>query len=141
MAIGSTQSASDIRLDYMNLLVTQLQNQNPMEPMSNEDMAAQLAQFTQLEQLEGLNKSFDQVLEKTERNFANSLIGKSVSFIDMDTVNSEGRPGAPRNGVVGGVKIEGDKEKLIVHEYDELANTTKTYFIEPEKVNSIGSLN
>ena len=79
-AVSTTSSASDIQMDYMKLLVTQLQNQNPLEPLDNKDMAAQLAQFSQLQQLETLNKSFSGVLASVQRDYANSLIGKKVSF-------------------------------------------------------------
>jgi flagellar basal-body rod modification protein FlgD len=66
----------------MKLLVTQLQNQNPLEPMSNNEMASQLSQFSQLEQLESMNTNFSQVLETIQRDYANSLIGQQVSFLD-----------------------------------------------------------
>lgn len=79
-AITSTASASDIQMDYMKLLVTQLQNQNPLEPLDNKDMSAQLAQFSQLQQTENLNTSFGKVLESVQRNYASSLIGKDVSY-------------------------------------------------------------
>lgn len=65
----------------MKLLVTQLQNQDPLEPMSNDQMAAQLAQFSQLEQLESMNTNFAKVLENSEHSYATSLIGKSVTFL------------------------------------------------------------
>jgi flagellar basal-body rod modification protein FlgD len=73
-------SATDIQMNYMKLLVTQLQNQNPLEPLDNNDMAAQLAQFSELEQLESMNASFGQVLESVQRSYASSLIGKEVCF-------------------------------------------------------------
>ena len=76
-----SSSASQIQMDYMKLLVTQLQNQNPLEPMSNDQMAAQLTQFSQLEQLESMNSNFSKVLEATELNYASSLIGKEISFM------------------------------------------------------------
>jgi flagellar basal-body rod modification protein FlgD len=68
-------------MDYVKLLVTQLQNQNPLEPLDNNEMASQLAQFSQLQQLETMNSSFARVLTTIERTYANSLIGKEVSFI------------------------------------------------------------
>jgi flagellar basal-body rod modification protein FlgD len=76
-----TSTASDIQMDYMKLLVTQLQNQNPLEPMDNNEMASQLAQFSQLQQLETMNSSFVKVLAAAEHSYANSLIGKDVSFV------------------------------------------------------------
>ena len=81
MAIESTtNTASDIQMDYMKLLVVQLQNQNPLEPLDNNEMASQLAQFSQLSQLETMNSSFSKALDAAERTYANSLIGKEVSF-------------------------------------------------------------
>ena len=81
MAISSANSSNQIQMDYMKLLVTQLQNQNPLEPMNNDQMANQMTQFSQLEQLESMNSNFAKVLELTEDNYANSLLGKEVSFI------------------------------------------------------------
>lgn len=81
MATTGVTSSGAIRLDYMKLLVTQLQNQNPLEPMSSDQMSAQLAQFSQLEQLESMNTNFAKVLENSEHSYATSLIGKSVTFL------------------------------------------------------------
>ncbi len=82
-------SASDIQMDYMKLLITQLQNQNPLEPMDNSDMASQLAQFSQLSQLETMNSSFAEVLATTNRSYANSLLGKNVTFYSEDETTGE----------------------------------------------------
>lgn len=89
--VSSTQSASNLQMDYMKLLVTQLQHQNPLEPMDNNDMATQLAQFSQLQQLESINSNselinssinsnFANVLGTVERTYANSLIGRDITF-------------------------------------------------------------
>ena len=74
-------TASDIQTDYMKLLVTQLQNQNPLEPLDNPEMTAQLAQFSQLQQLENMNGAFGKVLESVQRSYASSLVGREVSFM------------------------------------------------------------
>jgi flagellar basal-body rod modification protein FlgD len=68
-------------MDYMKLLVAQLQNQNPLEPLDNNEMASQLAMFSQLQQLESMNSSFAKVLDTVESAYANSLIGKNISFL------------------------------------------------------------
>jgi len=87
-------SASKQQLDYMTLLVTQLQNQNPLEPMDNQQMAAQLAQLSQLQlteemngnietmnsTMETMNTSFQGAMLMAELDFAKSLLGKEVSF-------------------------------------------------------------
>lgn len=79
-AVGTAAQASDLQMDFMNLLVTQLKHQDPMKPMDNQDMSAQLAQFNELQQLEEMNGSFGHVLESVQRSYASSLIGKDVSF-------------------------------------------------------------
>jgi flagellar basal-body rod modification protein FlgD len=45
--------------EFLNILVTQLKNQDPLNPMENDRFAVDLAQFSQLEQLINLNEKFD----------------------------------------------------------------------------------
>jgi flagellar basal-body rod modification protein FlgD len=78
-------------MDYMKLLVAQLQNQNPLEPLDNKDMTAQLAQFSQLQQLETMNSSFGRVLDSVQRA-THSLIGE-VSFRYRRPTAVRHRPG------------------------------------------------
>jgi flagellar basal-body rod modification protein FlgD len=85
--LPTISSVSSAQMDYMRLLVTELQNQNPLEPMDNNEMASQLAMFSQLQQLESMNASFANVLATTERTYASSLIGKEISFIASTTDN------------------------------------------------------
>jgi flagellar basal-body rod modification protein FlgD len=79
--VSSTTSASTIQADYIKLLVEQLKNQNPMDPLDNNQMASQLAQFSQLQQLETMNNSFAGVLTTNKLMYASSLIGKNASFL------------------------------------------------------------
>lgn len=80
----SSVSSTNIQMDYMKVLVAQLQNQNPLEPLNNNEMASQLAQFSQLQQLESMNSNFAEVLAITNRSYANSLIGKEITFLTRD---------------------------------------------------------
>ncbi len=64
---------------FLRLLVTQLQSQDPTNPVQNEDFVAQLAQFTTLEQATSTNK----LLEK--------LIGQDTQRTQLDLVNLIGR--------------------------------------------------
>ena len=77
----SPVSATSIQMDFMKVLIAQLQNQNPLEPLDNNEMASQMAQFSQLQQLESMNSNFAEVLATTRRTYANSLIGKEVTFM------------------------------------------------------------
>lgn len=58
--------------DFLKILVTQLQNQDPMNPVEDTAFIAQMAQFSSLEQMSSLNSSF-------EMTRAFSLIGKMVN--------------------------------------------------------------
>ena len=104
----SASTASEIQLDYMNLLVAQLKNQNPLEPLNNNEMASQLAQFSQLQQLESMNTSFTDVLSGIQRTYAASLIGKEVAFV------AEGGSGEVATGVVDRVFNNIDGEIVLV---------------------------
>jgi flagellar basal-body rod modification protein FlgD len=85
---SAVNSSSQIQLDYMKLLVTQLQNQNPLEPMNNDQMATQLTQISQLQQLESMSTSFADVLATTKLNYANSLLGKTIAFSTTDAAGT-----------------------------------------------------
>jgi len=76
----AVNSVSQTQLDYMNLLVTQLKNQNPLEPMDNKEMTSQMTQFSQLQQLEDINSTFSEALQSANLNYASSLLGKEVTF-------------------------------------------------------------
>jgi flagellar basal-body rod modification protein FlgD len=105
----ATSSASELQSTYMKLLVTQLQNQNPLDPMDNNDMSAQLAQYSELEQLENMNSSFGQLLSSVQRTQASGLIGKTVSF---ETTAGDGTTKA-QQGKVDGVTIDGEGDVLL----------------------------
>lgn len=71
--------------DFLQLLVAKLSNQDPLDPVQDEDFAAQLAQYSSLEQLSNMNESLTQsiqwsyLLSQTISNtMATSLIGKTV---------------------------------------------------------------
>jgi flagellar basal-body rod modification protein FlgD len=85
--LSATMTASSIQADYMKLLITQLQNQNPLEPLDNNEMASQLAQFSSLQQLESMKLSFADVLVTINRSYANSLLGKKVTFYARDEMS------------------------------------------------------
>jgi flagellar basal-body rod modification protein FlgD len=107
---SAINSTSDIQMNYMKLLITQLQNQNPLEPMDNNEMASQLAQFSQLQQLETMNSSFADVLSTTERNYASSLIGKEISF----TLENESGTQGITSGIVEKVINNVDGQIMLV---------------------------
>lgn len=94
-AATSTSSSSSTRstgsdLDenaFLELLVCQLQNQDPLNPTDNSEMIAQLAQFSSLEQMTNLNTSFETLSGNVDQlSFvsANALIGQTVTGSDAN---------------------------------------------------------
>jgi len=68
---------------FLLLLVKQLANQDPLDPLGNEDFMGQLAQFSALEQSMNLNDSFTQFLSFQQLTQASTLIGKQIiAFVD-----------------------------------------------------------
>ena len=65
--------------EFLELLTTQLKNQNPLEPLDNAAFIAQLATFSQLEQIINLNKSFSDFMSTSQKSAALSILGKDVS--------------------------------------------------------------
>ena len=69
------------RSAFLKLLTTQLQNQNPLDPMKNEAFVAQLAQFSQLEGITNMSTSLTDVADviRSDRIMSGAnLVGKSV---------------------------------------------------------------
>ena len=87
---------------FLQLLVLELQNQDPLEPVKNSEMVAQLAQFSSLEQMEALNGSFESLSGNVDQlNFisAQGLLGKYVEGLNED--------GEVRTGFVDSVYLDG----------------------------------
>lgn len=76
--VGNNELGKDA---FMTLLLTQMKNQDPTNPLKSHEMAAQLAQFTSLEKLQGINEGVDNLRKDMApgQNFqALSFIGKTV---------------------------------------------------------------
>ncbi|MCC6697696.1 MAG: hypothetical protein IT365_18860 [Candidatus Hydrogenedentes bacterium] len=79
--------------EFLELLVLQMQNQDPLSPTDNTEMIAQLAQFSALEQMNNLNEQFEEFSGNLDQlNFmsASSMIGKTVKGIDTNGELVEG---------------------------------------------------
>ncbi|MCX7969939.1 MAG: flagellar hook assembly protein FlgD [Negativicutes bacterium] len=85
--------------DFLKLLVVQLQNQDPSQPMDDKEFIAQMASFSSLEQM----KNVSSAMEATQ---ATAMIGKTITWQRKD--------GTVGEGVVDSVKIADGESKLVV---------------------------
>ena len=95
---GSAKALS--QNDFLNLLVTQIQYQDPLNPKSDTDMAAQMAQFTSLSHSTQMSSSLSMLQ-------ANSLVGSTVT-IAVDSKDTT-------SGVVQGVTMDNGTPKVVVN--------------------------
>lgn len=67
--------------EFMELMIAQLKNQNPLEPQDNGEFISQLAQFSSLEEMQGLSSSVDDVASQfrsTQALQASAMVGRTV---------------------------------------------------------------
>ncbi|MBQ9947000.1 MAG: hypothetical protein IJO91_01305 [Oscillospiraceae bacterium] len=87
---------------FLNLLVAEMTNQDPLEPTSNTEFVTQMAQFTSLQYAQDSSKY-------AEANYASSLVGKTVTASKMD-----GSKQITKTGVVEQVMKNGDTYTLMI---------------------------
>lgn len=79
---GGAQGNSELgKNEFMELMLAQLKNQNPLEPQDNGEFISQLAQFSSLEEMQKLSGSVDDVVgqfRSTQALQASAMVGKSV---------------------------------------------------------------
>jgi flagellar basal-body rod modification protein FlgD len=66
--------------DFLKILLTQLNYQDPLKPMDNQEFMAQMAQFTALEQSQRLNDKLDQLITNQAALQSVGLIGRTVDI-------------------------------------------------------------
>lgn len=136
---------------FLQLLVTQLQHQDPLNPQDNSSYIAELAQFSSLEQMTNVVKSLED-MSKIVGNIdtsvlvgqLSSMIGKEVDWIE--TVNEADEEGNPishpekMSGTVSGVTIVDGSPSIVVESKDgerhqvEISNLAHVYETTSEVV-------
>jgi len=84
-ASAATDAASKTQVDYqsfLRLLVAEMKNQDPTNPMDSTQYVAQLAAFSQVEQSVQTNSKLDQLLQASSLSQAGALIGRTVASAD-----------------------------------------------------------
>ncbi len=107
---------------FLNLLVKQLQYQDPLNPMENTEFTAQLAQFSQLESMAEMNSNIE--LMAQFQNSMNSM--QAASFIGRQ-VNARGNTINYSSGETGiDFNLEGNASLVTVTVYNSSGTTVRT---------------
>ena len=103
--------------DFLKLLITQLQNQDPTSPMENTEFIAQMAQFSSLEQMTNMSTSFSKMAAYINSSEAAATLGKTVELDIGDTSVQGVVEGATRGEnpqiLVNGMYYSMDKIKAV----------------------------
>ena len=146
-----TKANDDLGKDaFLQLLVTQLQNQDPLNPQDNGEYIAQLAQFSALEQMTNVAKGLED-LEKVVGNIdtsvlvgqLSSMIGKNIDWVEtINEADAEGNPIShpeKMTGVVSGVSIVEGTPSIVVEKDGEkfqidISKVAHVYETEHEEI-------
>ena len=94
--------------DFLQLLTIQLQNQDPVDPIKQEDFIGQLTQFSVLEGIQELNGAFETMLQLQEITQGLDLVGKEIDYLNNAT-------GELETGVVSELFVDQGAINLIVN--------------------------
>lgn len=86
-AASAASSDPDLSLsssDFMNMMITQLQNQDPLNPTSTDDLMSEMSQIGQMQSNSQLQTTLTGLASQTQIGAASSLIGKQVTGIDAN---------------------------------------------------------
>ena len=92
--------------DFIKMMITQLQQQDPMEPAKNDQLLAQMSQISQLQSSTQLSDSLKGMVQQNQIGSAATLIGKTVQGLDGNNDPISGLVTSVRVGV-GIRKLEG----------------------------------
>lgn len=112
--------------EFLKILMAQLENQDPLNPMEDKDFIAQMATFSQLEQLMNISNSMEMFNQfQTYRSVVeySHLIEKEVTY---QTYDSEGNPDGTEKGIVQRVSMAEGSIKLVLDSGDEVDVTDVT---------------
>ena len=112
--MSTTSKVSMGKEDFLTLLVAQLENQDPLDPLDNAEFVAQLAQFSSLEQLIGINEN----MEESYALNSSSVGMQALGLLDREVV-VEGNSLSLENGSATiNYSLEGDADDVYIGIYD-----------------------
>ena len=108
---------------FLTLMITQMKNQNPLEPLKNQEFVAQLSQFTTASGVQDLKKSFDSLglaLQSNQALQASGLVGRKV------LINSKQGYLPPTGAMQGVVDLPNSVGNLQVNIYNSAGEVVRS---------------
>lgn len=127
---GRTTNSELGKDDFLNLLVTQLKYQDPLNPTDSTEYTSQLAQFSTLEQINNMSNSMSSMQ-------ALSMTGK---YVTATVTNSSGEASAIE-GIVDSVKLKNGEATLVVNGNDvDIENVSAVYDYDRSDIYNLSSM-
>jgi flagellar basal-body rod modification protein FlgD len=106
--------------DFLKILMTQLQNQDPMNPMQDKDFIAQMATFSSLEQMTNLTNTMEKFVENQNQSQLisyNQFVGKQVTWHKMTESDSNDAPEITEGqGIVKGIRFKENNVEFVMED-------------------------
>lgn len=137
-ATTDTKSATLNYDSFLKLLVAQMQNQDPTDPVDASQQMSQLASFSNVEQAIKTNKHLESLIQESSLTQATGLIGKTVTSADGKTtgvvksvdINSDGLTATLENGntvtIQTGIQVAATSTSTSTDNNTSTDNTTNT---------------
>ncbi|WP_163579859.1 flagellar hook assembly protein FlgD [Gracilibacillus saliphilus] len=119
--------------EFLKILMTQLQNQDPLNPMEDKEFISQMTTFSSLEQMMNMSNSIDSLVKNQTVSPViqySHLIGKDVSYYRID--EETGKVAEPKEIITSEVKAISQKNGYAVI---ELENETNIFTDEVLRIN------
>ncbi|KJK26099.1 flagellar hook assembly protein FlgD [Cupriavidus sp. 2MCAB6] len=120
---SGSASAADLQNNFLKMLVTQMNNQDPLNPMDNSQLTTQLAQISTVSGMQTMNATLNTLLGQVSASRAMdsaALIGKTVMVPGSATSVAGGVPGKI------GVDLPATADAVTVQVLDKDGNTVRT---------------
>ncbi len=120
---SGSASAADLQNNFLTMLVTQMNNQDPLNPMDNSQLTSQLAQISTVSSMQTMNSTLNQLLSQVSASRAMdsaALIGRTVMVPGSQVAVTDGAPGQ------FGVDLPSTADAVTVNVIDKAGNVVRT---------------
>ncbi|MBR5912847.1 MAG: flagellar biosynthesis protein FlgD [Selenomonadaceae bacterium] len=141
---------------FLKLLITQLENQDPLDPQDNSEFVAQMAQFSSLEQMTNMNDALGKINTLVSNMDTSVLVGQLSSMIgkgidweeQVQTTDDKGELTLipeTKSGIITGVTVADGNTRVVVMDEDgqkhtvEIGNISNVYSIIEEVAENDGT--